>query len=432
MKRMKLLFTLALPVLLLQNAQAQSGSRLMSQSHWSNNSTFFVPVDSTDYTYGSNLRGGDLMHQLKYDVSNTWLATDSASSKKSLQDFNSDNSVKSTSNLSTNILGGWDNVNRYNYFYNTNGTVNNMVYQIGSGSSWVNYSKNMYTYSGGHLISDQYYLWTGVDFSNFVSQKTYQYDAGTGMIILETDANSSASGLTYTQQYAYSYDSVNRLTSTQYNTWNGSAFKANSLYTYAYDAVGNRTTSTYQVWDATNGVWVNTTLKIYSSFTAAHNPMNEIDQKWDTTGSGHWYNWMNVDYSYNGNEQLTSMTGISWNSTGGTSGFWQHVNGDPMAMYHYGPYFGASVGTINNEAGVVNIFPVPVQNTVSIDLKWNEAQSFTVSILDMSGRLMNTFSVPSTAKFTTTIPTDSYPSGNYIVKVAGAKGQITKEIVVAH
>lgn len=431
MKRMKLLFTLALPVLLLQNAQAQSGSRLVSQSHWSNNSTFFVPVDSTAYTYNNSFRGGDLKNQLKYDASNTWLATDSASSKKSIQEFNDNNSLKNTSNLSMNLLGGWDNVNRYNYFYNTDGTTGSMIYQTGSGSTWTNYSKNVYTYSGGKLISDKYYLWGGVEFNNFVSQVVYQYDAGTGMKILETYSNVSGSTITYTQQNEYTYDTGSHatwvLSKTNY-TWNGSSFAPNTRYNYAYDASGNRTTSTYQVYNNTTSAWDNTTLMIYSGFTGGKNPTNEVDQKWDTTGGGYWYNWKNIDYTYNGKEQLTSSTAISWN----IAGFWQHVNGDPMAMYHYSSYFGTSVANVNAANGSVNIFPVPVNNTVSIDLKWNEAQAFSVSIYDMTGRLMESWSVPSTSQYTTSIATDSYPTGNYIVKVAGTKGQITKEIVVAH
>ncbi len=428
MKRMKLLFTLALPVLLLQNAQAQTGSRLISQSHWSNNSTFFVPVDSTAYRYDDMARGGDLTHQLKYDESNTWLVTDSVASKKSVQEFYSNNAVKNTSNLSMNSIGGWDNVNRFNYFYNGDGTTSNMVYQTGSGSVWNNYSKNVYGYSGGHLITDKYYMWTGVDFSTFVSQKVYQYDGGTGMMTLETDANNGSAGLTYTQQYAYDYDTANRLATSTYTVWNGSSFVNSSRYSYAYDAAGNRITSTYQVYNSSTGAWDNTTLKTYSGFTAGHNPTNEIDQKWDTTGGGFWYNWMQYDYTYNTHEQLTSLMGISWN----TAGFWQHVNGDPMAMYRYGSSFGTAVSTISRENGVVNIFPVPVQNTVSIDLKWNEAQAFTVSIFDITGKVVNSWSVPSTAAYTTSFATDNYPAGNYIVKVAGSKGQITKEIVVAH
>src|SRR5579872_3185813 len=72
MKRKILLLTLAIPVILCQNAMAQTASRLTGEAHWSNNGVNFTPNDSSSFNY-SGMRGGDLGHTLKYDNSYTWV-----------------------------------------------------------------------------------------------------------------------------------------------------------------------------------------------------------------------------------------------------------------------------------------------------------------------------------------------------------------------
>ena len=59
MKRKILLFTLALPVVLLQSAQAQTFSRLVASADWTSNGAVYSPVDSATYAWSSG-RGGAL------------------------------------------------------------------------------------------------------------------------------------------------------------------------------------------------------------------------------------------------------------------------------------------------------------------------------------------------------------------------------------
>ncbi|MBC7555037.1 MAG: T9SS type A sorting domain-containing protein [Taibaiella sp.] len=434
MKRMKLLFTLALPVLLIESAQAQL-SRLISQAHWSNTGAVFVAVDSTDYKYNSNTRGGDLKRTLKYDEGTTMLATDTSfiNSSQVLQTFYTStdgaggyaDNIKYKATRVWNLFSGtWVNSNNYYYTYNSDGTMRTMIYQTWGGSSWINVSQNIYTYSGG-LQSDKYLTWNGATFV-LASQKNYINDAG--RVTDQTDVTIVSGTPTYTQSYHYDYDSAGRTTTASYNVYNGTSFVPNNQYAYTYDGTGNRLTSTYSLYNTTTGAWDNNTLKIYSDFTAGHNPKTEINQKWDTTGGGSWYNVMQFTNTYNSQEQLTSMMGISWN----TAGFWQYRSGDPMAMYHYGTYFPAAVADVNTANGVVNIFPVPAQNTINISLNWNEAQAFSVAIFDINGRTVQQWNVPTTSQYTTTINAENIPAGNYIVKIGGAKGQVTKQIVIVH
>ena len=434
---MKLLFTLALPVFLVSSAQAQL-SRLMSQAHWTNNGAMFVSVDTTDYTYNSLSHGGDLKHTLKYDNSIKMLATDSSwmNSMKSQQDFYTmtdaagayADAIKSKINFSWNIFSGtWTIVDKYNYWYNSNGTTKYMIYQTWNGTSWTNVSQNVYGYSGVHLVSDKYMTWNGAGSFTLASQKIYINDGITGMVTDETDANVTGSTPTYTVSYHYDYDTANHLSVATYNVWDGISFVPNHQHSYTYDVSGNRLTDAYDLYNTTTSVFDHSTLKIYSNFTAGHNPQDEIDQNYDASGGGFYSNFMEFTYTYNSYEQMTSLVGISWNA----AGFWEYISGDPAANYHYSPYSPASVATVSSN-GQVNIFPIPAQNIINIKLNWNEAQSFTIAMYDMNGRMVQQTSVPTTSQYTTSIMTDNIPAGNYIVKIGGAKGQFTKEIVITH
>ena len=433
MKRIKLLFTLVLPVFLMQSAQAQTGSRLISQSHWTNNSTIWVPVDTTSYHYADMAFGGDLTHTMMHDTSYSMMATDSATSMMQVQHFYPDRKLEWTANLQRNSMGGWDVVNRSNYFYSSStGRLSQMIFQIGNSNT--NFSKNNYFYdAAGNLELDKYSTWNGTIFVQ-ISEKSYIYS--TGKLVNEKDVDVSGTSYTNRQQWNYGYDSLNptKVGTVTYQTWGSGTWQDISRNTYTYTGIGQRQNNTYQVWDVVKREWTNTTLRSYSNFLSAPWTLlaqDELYQKWDTTGTGSWYNWMHYAYTYNGFGQMTSSTGTSWTNTGMGSGFWQHANGDPMAMYHYGPQWGLGVNNTNTATGTANIYPVPAQDMVSIDLNWNEAQPCTISIFDMAGRMVNSFDIASTKQYTTSVMTNSYPVGNYIVKVAGTNGSITKQIVIA-
>jgi len=136
---------------------------------------------------------------------------------------------------------------------------------------------------------------------------------------------------------------------------------------------------------------------------------------------------MQYTYTYNGFSQLTSSVGESWN----VGGFWEHANGDPKANYYYATYT-TSVANVSNKGGDAKIYPVPVQNTMNIDLKWDAAQVATITIVDVQGRVISTMETPNVAQFSTSIAAGTFATGVYFVKISGAQGEIVKQIVVAH
>ena len=432
MKRLKLLFTLALPVLLMQSAQAQTSSRLTAAAKWHNNGATFVPEDTTAYSY-SHARGGDLMHTLKYDTKQYWVMGDSTFVNDSnvIQSFDSltNNLTSKTYQYWNTVTGTWVNGTKALYFY-TGNNLSNIVWQNWGGSNWVNVSRDVYSYDlANRLYQDQFQMWnsTTVTFDPS-SQKTYYYDAASNLLQTVGQTYVTAtSTYSFTDKYDYTYDTHNWQTSSLYAVWNGSAWDTSYMYSNTYDTAGDRTAQLYQTWSGSTSVWNNVTLKTYSNFTSMM-PMNELDQVWDATGTGFWKNSIKYSYSYNSYHQLTNSVGESWN----IAGFYEYANGDPMANYYYQTYAPAGINSVVAANGDVNIFPNPAQNTVNIRLNWNEAQASTISIFDMNGRIVRQWSVPSTTQYNTSISVDGFAAGNYVVKISGTQGQIVKQIVIAH
>lgn len=425
---MKLLFTLALPVLLLQNAQAQSSSRLIAKSMWYNNGAVFIESDSSAYKY-TNPRGGDLKHTLKYDLATSWVFWGSGPvySARSLQEFYSDNTIDYTTNQAWDTATAtWKNTNKNVYFYDTARRIASKIFQTWGGSSWTNISRNVHTYgSTGLLTSDMYQVWNSSTSTFVDNRQTVYYHDGMGNVVMEIN---NTYPLTYTDRYTYTYNSSNKMLTKTYALWNGASFVNNTMWSYTYDGTGNMTSSLYQTYNTTTSVWENQNLSLFSSFTGGNMPQVQIDQTWDTAMGGTWNNNIRFDYTYNSSNQLTTSVGETWN----LAGFWEFVNGDLMKRYYYEPYFPESVEGIAGANGEANIFPVPAQNLVNISLKWNAPQAFTITVCDINGSVVKHWSVPATAQYSTSLMVDNLAEGNYLVRINGTEGQIVKQIVVVH
>jgi Secretion system C-terminal sorting domain len=434
MKRTMLLFTIAFPFMLNQPATAQTSSRLVGEAHWTNNGAMFTPVDSTGFNYSGG-RGGDLTHSMNYDNSTAWTYnnTDSAydNSWYYIQTFDANN------NLLTMTSEYWNGsawvLNTKNlYTYNSSNQRTTLIQQTWGGSSWTPVSQDVYTYNpGGQLYVDIYETWDGLS-ATFVpsTQKTYYYDAS-GNRINETDQVFISGTPQYTNEWVSTYSSSNQMLTSTYNTWSGSSWTPVNMTTDTYDSTGDMISSLYQTYDGTSSTWVNSTLDLYSSFNSAHMAVTDVAQTWDD-GTSAWDNSMQYTNTYNSYNQLTSRTGESWNVVG----LFEFASGDPRANYYYETY---TPGTGTTAAPVVvandndaNIFPVPAQNMLYVNVKWADAQSANITVVDMTGRIVRQWDAPSGTEYRGAVSVNGLADGTYFIKIAGTSSQIVKQFVVAH
>ena len=438
MKRKMLLFTLALPVILCQNVQAQTtSSRLIGMAHLVNNGASFTPVDSSAYVYSGN-RGGDLKHTLKYDSKATWnFLGDTAynNAYMYLQTFDANNNI--TGQITEYWSGtSWVLSTNNLYFYSGTNTLDSEIQQIWGGTSWVPVAEDVYTYISGHLVEDEYLVWNGLTNSfGASSQKNYYYDPVSGNKINETDISWGSGVPVNTAEYSYTYTGTNQLATTTYSTWNGAGWDPSSKTSNTYDTTGNLTNTLHQTYSSATSTWVNTNMYSYSGFIGTtKNPSTGLYQNWDTAGGGQWDNVMQYSYAYNSTyNQLVSSIGESWNIVG----HFEFALNDPKVSYYYETYNSSSsnvsVAPIAAGTDGANVYPVPAQNMLHVDLNWSKAQTASISIYDMTGRVVNEWTSDFGTQYFSAISVNHLASGTYFVKIIGAQGQqMVKQFVVAH
>ena len=433
MKRMKLLFTLALPVFLCQNLQAQTSSRLVAQSYWTNNGLAYTAVDSSSYTYLSTSRGGDLTHAMEFDNSvfgtfDTGVYTPQVAV---LQQFN----IANQDSCNTTSIGGVL-TSRTLYTYNSNGKVSTIISQSWTGSSWTPVTENVLSYNGSNqLQTNQHETWMSGGFV-IDSAKTYYYTASSGLLSNELD-NYLLSGLPiYTNEYSYTYDSASHLMLSETTSYSSSGtitgFAPLSMVQYFYDSSGDLTAVENENYDGSSSIFVGSTLHTYSNFNSAKMPQTDLLQNWDSTTStgGSWDNIMQYTNTYNSYNQLTNKIGISWNAP---TGIWEYAVGDPQYNYFYETYSNVTaVKTVTNTNGDANIYPVPAQSLLHLDINWNAAQSAMITINDVQGRVVKMWDAPSAAQYSTTISINDLASGVYFMLINGQQGEIVKQFTVSH
>ena len=432
MKRMNLLLTLAIPVLLAQTSSAQTMSRLIGSATWTNNGATFMYSDSASYSYSGN-RGGDLNHFLMYDNYTTYTWNDTAYLNSSLNVCTYDTLNNQTSSTDENwdtATASWVLEDKTLYFY-TGSTLNNSIFQLYS-SGWVNSSENVFTYSGGALTKMTTLAWNNLTSSwDPTSATTYAYD-GSGNLTAQIDYSYSNVTMTYTEtdQYNYTYNSANQMLTQVYATYNTGLLTTvpSYMYTNTYDTLGDMLTTLYQTYNASTAAYVNVSMKIFGNFIST-NPQLEIDQNWDTIGGGSFDTVMEFVKSYNSFNQLTTSIGESWHA----GGFWEFQPGNPEYNYYYQTVSTSGIKNVAENTGSVNVFPVPAQNVMNLNITWNEPQIATVAIYDMSGRIIRQWTTNQTAQYSSTVPVNNLAAGNYIISVTGNDGSaIQKQISIVH
>ncbi len=447
MKRKILLSTFALPLFLLQNVQAQTASRMIAAAHWTNNGASFAPADSSIYHY-TGTRGGSMdLSPLNVDPVNNITSTpagyDSSTNFSftagspvnntlTLQTFDAHNNVTSTITETWNTgTSSYDLSNNRLYTYNASNMITSTTWEIWGGSAWVPSNEDVYSYnSAGKLYLDQENTWNTLTSAwDPAGTKTYYYDSSMNMIN-ETDQSWSGGSPVYTNQWMRTFSSTNQLLTTTASTWNGTSWVNSTMYTHAYDSVGNPLSLLFQLYNTGTHAWDNSNLALYSNYTAARLPQTVNQKTWNGTPStGTWVNSSMLSYVYNSYNQVTNMVGISWNVVG----TYEFAAGDPAANYYYETYGGTtSVKSVSSNGGDANIYPVPAQNMLHVDLNWSVAQTATIRIIDMTGNVVRQWNTPSATQYNSAVSVNNLASGMYVINITGQQGQIVKQIVVSH
>ena len=389
-------------------ATSGTGSRLVDFTVLQNDGASYVFHDTAHFTY-TGTHGGDLLHQpLKSDLLMQWAYNTTTTSwdnkYKTTQTFDANSNITDQLQMTWNtVTSTW--VNAYHHIFTYDG-MNNQLTDIQQNwntatSSWDNSSKDIYTYDvNNNKITDTYQNWNTVTSTwDNSSKNTYGYNVANKVTQgIGQSWNTVTSSWDNNYRDTYTYDASNNELTHTYANWNGStsSWDNNSLTTSTYGPSNEKLTQIIQNWNTGTSSWDNYQKDTYSSF-AGTNPQLQIEQTWNT-GTSSWDNKTRYQSTYNSFGQYLTFIADSWN----IGGFWQGASGDQIDHLYYETY-ATDVKSLTSKGGSANVYPVPASNVLNIDLNWNEPQAFTVSIIDLQGRVSRAWNVTATANYHTAI-----------------------------
>lgn len=415
---------------------AAMGSRIIAYMVKVHDGATYVNTDTLHLVY-SGTRGGDLTHTpLKYDNAQQWTWNTTTSSwdnkYKYSQTFDANNNPTDMIEMKWNtVTSAWENYFHYIYMFDAN---NNMTSQIEQDwntvtNTWDNAYKYTYTYDANHnrltYIQQNWNTVTSTWDNGY--KYTYTYNAA-NKVTQETDFlwNTATSTWDNWYKYTYTYDANNNLLTELTQVWNTttSTWDNNSLETSTYSVSNQNLTTISQTWNTSTSSWDNDERTIHADFTGI-NPGTDTIQQWNNSAST-WDNKTRYKYTYNSYDQWVTYLEDTWN----VGGFWQGASGDYSYHIYYEEY-ATNVKSLSAVGGSADVYPMPATDKLNIDLTWNEAQPFTVSIVDLQGRVSRTWQAASATSYHQAISVGELPAGTYFLKIEGTKGHIVKQLVVA-
>ena len=449
----KMTTKLVLAGILLSSAVTAQQSRMVAMSLLDYaNGTSYTLKDTTTLSYTGDRGHDSAMTIVKFDNSLTQaVVVDSLENiSRSSQTFDSDNNISTTIlefwNSGTN---SWNNAKHTSYTYDSdNNMLTATIQNWNAGTnSWENDIKENYTYDGNNNVitrvtqqwDDVFLTWANsgrhiyeYNWNNDQVMYVFQYwDMGTSAWVNLSKTTSVYLGIDLTTRLnqnwssgtnswinidknVFSYDPNHHALTDVHQYFVGGVWQnsTKNLYSYIGDDV---VTSIMQSWDFGTMSWENNTRQL-RTYDADHNVTMVVYQNYNN-GTSDFENDSRVQYTYNSFNQTTSMWGERWNA-----GIWQVTTTDTKNNYYYEEYGTNSVAGTATVADF-NLYPVPAQSFVRIEKNWNTPQAFTVSIIDLQGRLVRSYSEKATASYSRSIDVNQLPAGNYVIKIATANGK---------
>ena len=435
-----------------RNSQAKgtgTASRLIGD--WSADATlgaggYYVPFDSNAYTY-SNGRGGapvqlslggtygsfynvDLPYDVDYDYNDYNNGTFSIT-EKYLQAFDAQNHILSNTEQSWNG-SSFDNFYRTVFTYNSGNQLTGTQQQWNtSTSAWVNQFQDSFLYNVVNQRTAHYYrVWddslTHAWHNSF--RETYTYDgAGNRIIDLHQFWRAGTSAWIDWAKAIYSYNALHQLVTETYQGWDS----ASASWKFTRDATHGYNSSNQQISIVdrdsigfhASGLYHNVDSTVNISLNAAGYPLTTVVYGWQ---SNSWINFKRFIETYNSNNQVISEYGTHWNGSS-----WVIGSLDYAYRYYYETYAEGVANSISRNA-ILNLYPNPAKEMLSIDLTSQQSEANTVTIYDGAGRSVLHWQIPSSVHSMHQLNISSLPSGVYWLRLSNESGTLSRSFSIRH
>lgn len=323
--------------------------------------------------------------------------------------------------------------------------------QISSAGNWTDNERNTYTYTDGLLTTQTTEINSGGTLRNDLRvTNTYNADK---QIVQSTYEGWNVPGNQWinANRSITHYNSSKQPDTILWQQWNGTLWEDQSRTLNIYTG-GILTTILHQ--GKTGSMWQDATRNMYTNDAAGHHLVDELEnwsqpsQSWikvfretntytgddlATTTHAEWTGSNFADryryiFTYNTDHHMLSEETQSWDIF---TNQWAHKYGaDHLTHYYYEPYTNDVMEVTGNMAGM-QVYPVPAVGQLNIALTLRQAQPVTISIVDLTGKIVKSFTSQAGTTYRRTIDISGMAPGQYLITVMGTTQQAAKTFSIA-
>ncbi len=333
--------------------------------------------------------------------------------------------------LESKNTGVWENNVNTSYTYNEDGNMLTWLTKKweSNSESWLNlYLGENAINSDGTVDSTLFKEWNGTGWDNF-DKRNYHYTS-TGKVDTFTVQDYGAGGWINNIRTIYEYDindyNIYRLEQISFGGWKNSRqnFITNNVEGLPIELIQER-------WNISSNDWE----KNYKEGYTYNNSGLIIEVLREDWVEPTWVNFRKTTTSYNSTGLITFVQGLKWDiqtdswvvieegSYSYNSDFTQMQivgsdvdfnTGTPEEKGRLTYYYSAPLDLFEGQNPLISLYPNPVNNLVIID--FNTASSTNISLVDLSGRVLQTIEVEDGQK-RYQLDISKYPSGMYFIQV---------------
>lgn len=392
------------------NKTTATDSRAVGFAYYSFDNGTLGLEDSSHAYYNSNLGYDFAVDEWRYQIAKSWDALGTENYRIS-HTFDSKNRI-STALYEYLDIATWKTEEMTWYTFAPNGQIAITKDAYYNGLAW-DTTLTTYTYNTqGNILTqltERYNDMTSAWENDYRVTNTYNSN-GLLDVSLSESYNTGTSQWENGYRTTHAYNSNKQLITTTNEMYMMGNWQQGGQQAYTYDVNGNVSVELHKSW---NGV----SFEDYERLTHIYNGKDKISTTYESYVGSNWVNWRQQTYSYNSYHQSTVETNKSWDIASSQFIFKQ---GDDEQRYYY-EEFPNSVKDATVAKGSMKVYPVPAGNELNLKTNFATAQNATVTMFDMTGRMVKQLSLPTATQHSQRVDVSSLPAGHYTVQLnAGA------------
>ena len=332
------------------------------------------------------------------------------------------------------------------YIYNSAGQITECIFQDWEITAWKNSRRELFDYNSAQQMQKfTKQIWSIGSWGSD-EELLFEYDAA-GNCTQSIFRKLNGSTMDTIDRAQITYNVNNQIVNFVYSKWIAGYWQIEDGSTLTYNSNGDLLELLSQL--HVSGLWINhrratftysgTKKSVYLQekyvygewrndekttyyYTASGLIDHTIVQFWNNF-STKWINKSKAVVGYNSQNLISFIYNEQWN----LGDYWEKDLSTTQYKFFYESYEGENTGLANlAQEADVNIYPNPTSTILNVAIDWQIPQSSTMTIYDITGRICMLQNLEKAEHTKTQFDVSQLPAGSYYLKIASAKGQISK------